>query len=396
MVDIFRDAPFPSGTLLATVLADLNRPDLPFTDKNHGFDWTVPAGSITDGTPIYVHAHNVDSNGNIGGTNSTLAQSGMGLDCAANPPATNHAQPEGTLDVADCSRIAGWTRDLDNTSVALTVSLFKNAPYPDGDLLAYAPANLPRPDLPFADKDHGFDWTPPSGAVTAGTTIYAYAFNIDSNGNIDGIDPLLAGSGMAATCAPSSSPPPPGGVNASDGTYPDKVRVTWNASTGADSYSVFRHTTNDPSQATVIRSSTTSTSYDDTSVGTGLYYYWVKARNSAGDSAFSAVNTGYAQLPDAPAAPTGFGASDGSSEDYVRLNWNASAGADSYSVWRHSSNNPAQATLIRGVLTTTTHDDSTAVPGVTYWYWVKAHNVGGESPFSIGDEGTRREPIAIP
>ena len=38
------------------------------------------------------------------------------------------------------------------------------------------------------------------------------------------------------------APDPPTGVDATDGVYPDKVRITWNPSAGATSYEVWRNT----------------------------------------------------------------------------------------------------------------------------------------------------------
>ncbi|MCP3910590.1 MAG: hypothetical protein GY713_06525 [Actinomycetia bacterium] len=89
-------------------------------------------------------------------------------------------------------------------------------------------------------------------------------------------------------------PPPPTGVSASDGTFTDRVRVTWNSATGATSYEVWRHTTNNSSGATRIAPSVTGTLYDDFGVSTGVtYYYWVKSKNSGGTSGFSGSNSGY-------------------------------------------------------------------------------------------------------
>jgi len=102
---------------------------------------------------------------------------------------------------------------------------------------------------------------------------------------------------------PSTSPPvfppdPPSGVAASDGTYSDKVRITWNAATGATAYEVWRHTSNVAASATRIAASVTATTCDDTTAAFGTtYYYWVKAKNTAGTSGVSASDSGYRALP---------------------------------------------------------------------------------------------------
>ncbi len=91
-----------------------------------------------------------------------------------------------------------------------------------------------------------------------------------------------------------------------------------------------------------------------------------------------------------PLAPGHVQAGDGSDANRVRLNWSESGGATGYEVWRGTSNNSASATKITAVdVTDTAYDDVSAVPGTTYWYWVKARNAAGTSPFSASDSGYR-------
>jgi hypothetical protein len=122
-------------------------------------------------------------------------------------------------------------------------------------------------------------------------------------------------------------------------------------------------------------------------VGT-TYWYWVKAYNSAGDSGFSNGDSGFvsAPTPQPPSAPTSVSASDGTYTDRVRLSWTASSGATGYKVFRNTSNNSSGAQQI-GTSTASQYDDTTAVVGTTYWYWVKAYNSAGDSGFSNGDSG---------
>jgi hypothetical protein len=90
-------------------------------------------------------------------------------------------------------------------------------------------------------------------------------------------------------------PEPATNVQASDGTYTDKVQITWTASSGATSYEVWRNTVNDPGTAAQISPSVSGTLYDDTAAFPGTtYYYWVLAIDSYGtESNFSAPDTGY-------------------------------------------------------------------------------------------------------
>ncbi len=90
--------------------------------------------------------------------------------------------------------------------------------------------------------------------------------------------------------------PAPNGVVASDGTYSDKVSISWGSVSGASYYRLYRSTS---STGTKIALSNwqISQSYNDTTAISGTtYYYWVKAATSslgANASAYSSYNTGW-------------------------------------------------------------------------------------------------------
>lgn len=87
----------------------------------------------------------------------------------------------------------------------------------------------------------------------------------------------------------------PTGVLASDGTFTNKVQLSWDAVTDATAYAVWRHTSNNSGSASKISSSNpTGTNYDDTSATAGImYYYWVKALNANSTSSPSSSDSGY-------------------------------------------------------------------------------------------------------
>jgi len=99
---------------------------------------------------------------------------------------------------------------------------------------------------------------------------------------------------------------PPTNVQATDGAYTNKVRVTWTVSSGATSYKVYRATTETGEK--LYRGASTGTYYDDTTASPGItYYYWVVAYRSTSSSGFSSTNTGWRML----LPPTNVQASDG-------------------------------------------------------------------------------------
>lgn len=90
---------------------------------------------------------------------------------------------------------------------------------------------------------------------------------------------------------------PPLNVNASDGTYSDRVYVSWSSVTGASYYKVYRNVTNSTSGATALTGWQMSTFYQDFNALPGsTYYYFVQASTSAAGtyvSDYSSGNSGY-------------------------------------------------------------------------------------------------------
>ena len=117
------------------------------------------------------------------------------------------------------------------------------------------------------------------------------------------------------------------------------VVLTWDASPGADSYTVYYHaffdsncrlSSGSPSFCEELATNVSNTRYTHTRPDPGEHYYWVVACNSVGCSEIDSSNP--AQLggspPDAPANQRY--AYDGAA---IVLNWDASAGADAYTVY---------------------------------------------------------------
>ena len=85
----------------------------------------------------------------------------------------------------------------------------------------------------------------------------------------------------------------PQSVIASNGTYTNKVRVTWTSVVGAGWYNVYRATSNDSALKTLLATSETP-SYDDESTADNQhYFYWIEAKTSSGTSQLSLSDEGY-------------------------------------------------------------------------------------------------------
>jgi S-formylglutathione hydrolase FrmB len=201
---------------------------------------------------------------------------------------------------------------------------------------------------------------------------------------------------MEAEAQSDGRPSAPTNVQASDGTYMDKVEVTWTASPGATSYTVYRGTYFITFFASRLGSTSETFYHDVTATPSKTYYYWVKASNAYGTSSFSASDTGFRSEgspppEEIPLPPTNVQASDGTYMDKVEVTWAASPGATSYTIYRATQRWGTKTAL--GTISDTTYDDTTALAGRIYYYYIKATNAYGTSGFSVYDTGFWRAPI---
>ena len=186
-------------------------------------------------------------------------------------------------------------------------------------------------------------------------------------------------------------PSVPTNVQASDGTHMDKVQVTWTASPGATSYTIYRAARRWGTKTAL--GTTSDTTYDDTTGLAGeIYYYYIRATNANGTSRFSVYDTGYFS-GGGPSVPTNVQASDGTHMDKVQVTWTASPGATSYTIYRAARRWGTKTAL--GTTSDTTYDDTTALAGRIYYYYVTASNANGTSGFSVYDTGWWKPPTGI-
>ncbi|HCE42097.1 MAG TPA: hypothetical protein DET40_00935 [Lentisphaeria bacterium] len=186
------------------------------------------------------------------------------------------------------------------------------------------------------------------------------------------------------------SPVAPTRLAATQGTFSDRIVLTWTASCGATSYDVYRALkvgTAVPKFADAVKIATVAgTEYEDTDVvfgagdATNIYYYWLKAVNSAGSSKETAAVKGH--IMPLPLAAGTLAASDGTYFDKVRVTWGRKTNVTSYEVYRTEGPLFAGETLVGGVdassLASYVFDDFNVplntLPATKYYYWIKAIN----------------------
>jgi cellulose 1,4-beta-cellobiosidase len=114
-----------------------------------------------------------------------------------------------------------------------------------------------------------------------GTTYYYVVSAVNSSGESANSSQV-----SAKPTAPATPPAAPTGLKATAGTK--RVALSWTASSGAQTYNVYRGTAAGQESSTPIATGITSTSYTNTGLTTGkTYYYKVAAVNAGGTSPLS-------------------------------------------------------------------------------------------------------------
>jgi len=200
-------------------------------------------------------------------------------------------------------------------------------------------------------------------------------------------------SGLSERSSGYRAIPAPGGLTASTGDLA-RISITWSRVDSADFYQVSRATTLDSTVAEALSDWQSDTAFEDSLVVPGItYYYWVRtSRNSSGTlvSGFSTAAGGYRGL----SVPSSLEVSKGDTEK-VALSWMAVLGASYYRVYRSASADTAGVQLLENWQPDIGYTDTTAVPGITYHYWVRAgvDSVGSRiSGLSEGSSGYRAIP----
>ncbi|HBC87923.1 MAG TPA: hypothetical protein DCZ94_13295 [Lentisphaeria bacterium] len=194
-----------------------------------------------------------------------------------------------------------------------------------------------------------------------------------------------------------NAPAVPVSVAATDGTYFDRIRISWNKLAGATSYLIFRTEANiapNPGTDTPFaeisslnNQAATAFTLDDfgddivplNGTAPKLYYYWMAGRNDNGTTPISKGDSGYLSSK----GPVTVTATAGTLFGKIRVTWTSVAGATGYSVHRYADKGCTLGETIFDAGANLVYDDVSAVLGATYYYKVKArYNASYASGFN--------------
>ncbi|MCP1674569.1 fibronectin type 3 domain-containing protein [Natronocella acetinitrilica] len=208
---------------------------------------------------------------------------------------------------------------------------------------------------------------------------------------------VAGNSALSATAQGYALAPPatPGGLAAGTRSSADHIRVTWNHAEAAAAYRVYRGTQPNGSDRGVLTSNLPGTLFEDTTaVADATYYYWVASTNAAGSSALAGPVSGVRL--GVPGAPQGVAATTRTHTEHVALSWAAVAHAASYRVYRNTEDSATGRVEIASGIGASAYNDTGAIAGTRYHYWVRAENAAGLSGFSASASGERLAAPMVP
>jgi chitodextrinase len=205
--------------------------------------------------------------------------------------------------------------------------------------------------------------------VGSSRTLTASGLNASGNaiaqGAISNITIVAGQTTDAGTITMQPTPPSTPTGFAVTAASSSQINLSWNASTGATGYKIYKGGS--------LLKSVAITSTSDTGLSPSTNYcYYVTAYNSAGESTQTSQACATTPAPplSPPSTPTGFAVTAASSSE-INLSWNASTGATGYKIYKGGS-------LLKSVTTISTSDTGLS-PATNYCYYVTAYNAAGES-----------------
>jgi len=194
--------------------------------------------------------------------------------------------------------------------------------------------------------------------------------------------------------------PPPSCPEATDGSFEDRVALTWQSVDIAESYIVYRARVTEGSSAppagsyVMIADNVCINAYEDTDAQPGnFYYYSISICNTVfGESKKSSADRGYAYVIQAPKQII---ATEGDYRDMIIVSWTEVPEADTFNLYRADKPEngnmpepedyiiPAGAENIKG----SRYEDNTITPDKRYIYKAASVKIDKESEKSLPAEG---------
>jgi fibronectin type 3 domain-containing protein len=188
---------------------------------------------------------------------------------------------------------------------------------------------------------------------------------------------------MVTTCTVPSTP---GSITYPSSSSTGTFSVSWDAVSGATSYVLERSTSSTFSPTTQIYSGS-SASFSQSGLGSGTYYYRVRAVNSCAAGTWRTGAAVTVTTCTVPSRPGSISYPSSSSTGTFSVSWDAVSGATSYVLERSTSSTFSPTTQIYSG--SSASFSQTGLGAGTYSYRVRAVNSCGQSDWSTGTQECR-------
>jgi len=153
------------------------------------------------------------------------------------------------------------------------------------------------------------------------------------------------------------------------------IKLTWTAVSGRTGYKLYRATSSDGTYSLV--KTTTSTSYTNTGLKTGKYYYYkVRAYRTVGSTTTYGNYSSYKYAKPVPSAPASVKAARVSSKS-IKVTWGAVSGATRYQVYRATSKTGTYS--LKATTSNRYFTNTGLTTGKYYYYKVRAYHLEGST-----------------
>ncbi len=191
----------------------------------------------------------------------------------------------------------------------------------------------------------------------------------------------------ATSLSPSSLPTVPVMLS-SIAMSTNTIYMSWQKSGFVTSYTLFRNTANSTNSGLVKYGfNAAATNYMNNNLVKGTTnYYWMKAYNKNGGTAYS---TGKFAVTGPPGAPIILSVVSLNTNS-IGIIWQKSSFVTAYTLFRNLNENTNAFSMTKFGFSAsmTNYTDTGLMNGTTYYYWVKAYNLLGESGYSTGQSAT--------
>jgi fibronectin type 3 domain-containing protein len=366
-----------------------------------GDKWSANSPGCQQGSGFYMNSHGYHFCANGTNYHTIMAYPSSGAEVLfprfSNPDIWYQGTPAGDINTADNAStielegpvVAGWRTAYPDEAAPTGISATEGNNY-DIDI-SWNTANPACVHCVYRQQDGTDDVPTPLGIWQTATsftdsnavpyTDYRYYVSSKQIG-------VSSPSPLSAYDIGSCVPGPPANVQATDGTSPDFVAITWDAETTGVYYRVYRSESSTGPIPGISPWQTNTIFHDTPPLGNKPYYYRVQSAlvsNGAGATAYSEPDSGYQALV-APQA----NAANGDETSHVEVRWDAIDNARYYKVWKRvneSSNTPVAVT---SWITNQLYLDTDVIPGGKYDYAVSCSpyandmETSGRGPYNIG------------